>query len=148
MMRPQIKQWAPLLMEGRDPKQHVAATYMPLGHRTSNFGVITRQLTQGLQRSPNFALNLGHEVTALRRNADKTWNVTVKDLKSGQESTVKSRFVFIGAGGAALKLLQLSGIPEADDYAGFPVGGQFLAFTAPAIADRHRVKAYGMAETG
>ncbi|QQP97119.1 malate dehydrogenase (quinone) [Lysobacter enzymogenes] len=143
----QIKQWAPLLMEGRDPKQHVAATYMPLGTDV-NFGVITRQLTQGLQRSPNFALNLGHEVTALRRNADKTWSVTVKDLKSGQESTVKSRFVFIGAGGAALKLLQLSGIPEAKDYAGFPVGGQFLAFTAPAIADRHHVKAYGMAETG
>ena len=143
----QIAQWAPLLMEGRDPGQHVAATYMPLGTDV-NFGVITRQLTQGLQRSRNFALHLGSEVTALRRNADKTWNVTVKDLKSGQESTVKTRFVFIGAGGAALKLLQLSGIPEADDYAGFPVGGQFLAFTAPAIADRHKVKAYGMAETG
>lgn len=143
----QIRQWAPLLMEGRDPGQHVAATYMPLGTDV-NFGVITRQLAQGLQRSPNFALRLGHEVTALRHNDDKTWNVTVKDLKSGKESTVKSRFVFIGAGGAALKLLQLSGIPEADDYAGFPVGGQFLAFTAPAIAERHHVKAYGMAETG
>lgn len=143
----QIAQWAPLLMEGRDPGQHVAATYMPLGTDV-NFGVITRQLTQGLQRSRNFALHLGSEVTALRRNADKTWNVTVKDLNSGQESTVKTRFVFIGAGGAALKLLQLSGIPEADDYAGFPVGGQFLAFTAPVIADRHKVKAYGMAETG
>lgn len=143
----QIRQWAPLLMEGRDPKQRVAATYMPLGTDV-NFGVITRQLTQGLQRGPNFALHLGSEVTALRRNADKTWNVTVKDLKSGSESSVKTRFVFIGAGGAALKLLQLSGIAEAQDYAGFPVGGQFLAFTAPAIADRHRVKAYGMAETG
>ncbi|QWP75419.1 malate dehydrogenase (quinone) [Lysobacter sp. K5869] len=143
----QIKHWAPLLMEGRDPKQHVAATYMPLGTDV-NFGVITRQLTQGLQRSANFGLHLGHEVTALRRNDDKTWNVTVKDLKSGKETSVKSRFVFIGAGGAALKLLQLSGIPEAENYAGFPVGGQFLAFTAPAIAERHRVKAYGMAETG
>ncbi|ROU06143.1 malate dehydrogenase (quinone) [Lysobacter enzymogenes] len=143
----QIKAWAPLLMEGRDPRQRVAATYMPLGTDV-NFGVITRQLAQGLQRGGNFALRLGHEVTALRRNADKTWNVTVKDLKSGKETTVKTRFVFIGAGGAALKLLQLSGIPEADDYAGFPVGGQFLAFSAPAIAERHRVKAYGMAETG
>ncbi|MGO1070736.1 malate dehydrogenase (quinone) [Lysobacter sp. CA199] len=143
----QIRKWAPLLMEGRDPKQKVAATYMPLGTDV-NFGVITRQLTQGLQRAPNFKLHLGNEVTALRRSDDKTWNVTVKDLKTDTESTVKSRFVFIGAGGAALKLLQLSGIEEARDYAGFPVGGQFLAFQAPAIADRHSVKAYGMAETG
>ncbi|MEH6417099.1 malate dehydrogenase (quinone) [Pseudomonas sp. CGJS7] len=143
----QIQKWAPLLMEGRDPKQKVAATYMPLGTDV-NFGVITRQLTAGLQRAPNFQLHLGNEVTALRQNDDKTWNVTVKALKSGTESTVKARFVFIGAGGAALKLLQLSGIPEARDYAGFPVGGQFLAFKAPAIAGRHGVKAYGMAETG
>ncbi|GHH49542.1 malate dehydrogenase (quinone) [[Pseudomonas] boreopolis] len=143
----QIKQWAPLVMEGRDPNQKVAATYMPLGTDV-NFGVITNELTRALQRNPNFKLQLQHEVTALRQNDDKTWNVTVKDLKSGQEHTVKSRFVFIGAGGAALKLLQLSGIPEAKDYAGFPVGGQFLAFEAPAIAERHKVKVYGMAETG
>lgn len=143
----QIKAWAPLLMEGRDPNQKVAATWMPLGTDV-NFGVITRQLTTGLQRSPNFKLHLEHEVRALRQNDDRSWNVTVADLKSGTESTVKSRFVFIGAGGAALKLLQLSGIPESKNYAGFPVGGQFLAFKNPAIASRHSVKAYGMAETG
>ncbi|WP_159916156.1 malate dehydrogenase (quinone) [Pantoea sp. 18069] len=143
----QIKQWAPLVMEGRDPGQKVAATYMPLGTDV-NFGVITNELTRSLQRNPNFKLQVQHEVTALRQDGDKTWNVTVKDLKSGQERTVKSRFVFIGAGGAALKLLQLSGIPEARDYAGFPVGGQFLALKAPAVAERHKVKVYGMAETG
>ncbi|MBS7777944.1 malate dehydrogenase (quinone) [Acidovorax sp. CCYZU-2555] len=143
----QIKQWAPLVMEGRDPNQKVAATYMPLGTDV-NFGVITNELTRGLQRNPNFKLQVQHEVTALRQGSDKIWNVTVKDLKSGQERTVKSRFVFIGAGGAALKLLQMSGIPEAKNYAGFPVGGQFLAFKAPAVAERHKVKVYGMAGTG
>ena len=143
----QIMQWAPLLMEGRDPNQKVAATWMPLGTDV-NFGVITRQLTDGLKRSPNFGLHLGHEVTALRQNDDKTWNVTFKDLKSGDERTTRSRFVFIGAGGAALKLLQLSGIPESHDYGGFPVGGQFLAFQGQDVASRHGVKAYGMAETG
>ena len=143
----QIKQWAPLTMEGRDPNQKVAATYMPLGTDV-NFGVITNQLTRGLQSNPNFKLQVQHEVTALRKDGDKLWNVTVKDLKNGQERTVKSRFVFIGAGGAALKLLQMSGIDEAKNYAGFPVGGQFLAFKAPAVAERHKVKVYGMAETG
>ncbi|MBA8681763.1 malate dehydrogenase (quinone) [Stenotrophomonas tumulicola] len=143
----QIKAWAPLLMEGRAPDQKVAATWMPLGTDV-NFGVITRQLTDGLKHSPNFGLHLGHEVTALRQNDDKTWNVTVKDLKSGNETTTHSRFVFIGAGGAALKLLQLSGIPESKNYGGFPVGGQFLAFQGQDVASRHKVKAYGMAETG
>ncbi|MDV3469279.1 malate dehydrogenase (quinone) [Stenotrophomonas sp. C3(2023)] len=143
----QIRQWAPLMMEGRDPQQKVAATWMPLGTDV-NFGVITRQLTAGLQRSPNFGLHLGHQVDALRQNQDRTWNVTVKDLKTNTETTTRARFVFIGAGGAALKLLQMSGIPESRDYAGFPVGGQFLAFQGENVAGRHSVKAYGMAETG
>ncbi len=143
----QIRKWAPLMMEGRDPKQRVAATYMPLGTDV-NFGVITNQLTQSLRRSQNFHLQLQHEVRALRQNADKTWNVTVADLKSNTERTIKSRFVFIGAGGASLELLQLSDIPESRNYAGFPVGGQFLAFQNDAITGRHDVKAYGQAETG
>ncbi|WP_395943611.1 malate dehydrogenase (quinone) [Brevundimonas sp.] len=143
----QIRQWAPLVMEGRDPNQKVAATYMPLGTDV-NFGVITNQLTRSLQRSPNFHLELSHEVRGLRQNRDKTWNVTVRDLKTGQDRTIKSKFVFIGAGGASLKLLQMSRIPEAKNYAGFPVGGQFLAFDAPGVTGRHDVKLYGKAEAG
>jgi malate dehydrogenase (quinone) len=143
----QVQRWAPLVMEGRDPAQKVAATYMPLGTDV-NFGVLTRQLTDALRRNPNFQLHLRHEVRGLRQNADKTWNVTVNDLQGEREQTIKSRYVFIGAGGAALKLLQLSGIPESKNYAGFPVGGQFLAFRDPAITARHQVKVYGMADTG
>ena len=143
----QIKQWAPLVMEGRDPNQKVAATYMPLGTDV-NFGVITNELTRRLQSNSNFMLQVQHEVSALRQDGDKIWHVTVKDLQSGQERTIKSRFVFIGAGGFALKLLQMSGIPEAKNYAGFPVGGQFLAFKEPAVAERHKVKVYGMADAG
>ena len=143
----QIRKWAPLMIEGRDPKQKLAATYMPLGTDV-NFGVITRELTKSLQTNPNFELQLGHEVRGLHQNDDKTWNVTVHDLKSGNDTTIKSKFVFIGAGGASLKLLQMSGIPESKDYAGFPVGGQFLAFESPEISARHNVKAYGKAEAG
>jgi malate dehydrogenase (quinone) len=144
----QIKKWAPLMIEGRDPAQKIAATYMPLGTDV-NHGVWTEQLMASLQKGPNFQLHLQSEVTALRQNADKTWNVTVADLaKGGQEKTVKAKFVFVGAGGAALKLLQASGIPESKNYAGFPVGGQFLAIENPELAKRHDVKAYGIASTG
>jgi malate dehydrogenase (quinone) len=143
----QIRQWAPLVMEGRDPNQKVAATYMPLGTDV-NFGVITNQLTRALQRNQNFHLELSHEVRGLRQNRDKTWNVTVHDLKTGQDRTIKSKFVFIGAGGASLTLLQMSRIPESKNYAGFPVGGQFLAFEGAATTGRHDVKLYGKAEAG
>lgn len=143
----QIRKWAPLLIEGRDPNQKVAATYMPLGTDV-NFGVITNQLAASLQKSPNFTMHLQHEVRALNQNDDKTWNVTVFDRANGKEKTVKTKFVFIGAGGAALKLLQLSGIPESKNYAGFPVGGQFLSFQDEQLAGRHRAKVYGQAETG
>lgn len=142
-----IREWAPLLIEGRDPQQKVAATYMPLGTDV-NFGVITKQLTAALQKQPNFKLNLQHEVRALRQNSDKTWNVTVYNYADNSEKTVKAKFVFIGAGGAALKLLQMSGIPEAKNYAGFPVGGQFLSFQDQKLAARHNAKVYGQAETG
>lgn len=144
----QIKKWAPLMIEGRDPSQKIAATYMPLGTDV-NHGVWTEQLMASLQKSPNFSLHLQSEVTALRQNADKTWNVTVADLANGRkEKTVKTKFVFVGAGGAALKLLQASGIPESKNYAGFPVGGQFLAIENSELAARHDVKAYGIASTG
>ena len=144
----QIKQWIPLVMEGRDPNQKVAATRIPIGTDV-NFGEITRQLVASLQKKPNFSLSLGHEVREIKRNPDNTWNVTVADLKNGdKESVNKAKFVFIGAGGASLTLLQKSGIPEADNYGGFPVGGEFLVTENPDVVKRHLAKVYGKASVG
>jgi malate dehydrogenase (quinone) len=144
----QIKQWIPLVMEGRDPAQKVAATRIPIGTDV-NFGEITRQLVASLQKKPNFSLSLGHEVRDIKRNPDNTWNVTVADLKNdSKESVIKAKFVFIGAGGASLTLLQKSGIPEADNYGGFPVGGEFLVTENPDVVKRHLAKVYGKASVG
>ena len=144
----QIKQWIPLVMEGRDPAQKVAATRIPIGTDV-NFGEITRQLVASLQKKPNFSLSLGHEVRDIKRNPDNNWNVTVADLKNGdKESVIKAKFVFIGAGGASLTLLQKSGIPEADNYGGFPVGGEFLVTENPDVVKRHLAKVYGKASVG
>ncbi|MCX2943861.1 malate dehydrogenase (quinone) [Rahnella perminowiae] len=144
----QIKQWIPLVMEGRDPAQKVAATRIPIGTDV-NFGEITRQLVASLQKKPNFSLSLGHEVRDIKRNPDNTWNVTVADLKNGdKESVIKAKFVFIGAGGASLTLLQKSGIPEADNYGRFPVGGEFLVTENPDVVKRHLAKVYGKASVG
>ncbi|MBJ9256085.1 malate dehydrogenase (quinone) [Citrobacter amalonaticus] len=144
----QIKEWAPLVMEGRDPKQKVAATRTEMGTDV-NYGEITRQLIASLQKKPNFALELSTEVRGFQHNDDNTWTVTVADLKNGEaEHKIKAKFVFIGAGGAALKLLQETGIPEAKEYAGFPVGGQFLVAENPDVVNRHLAKVYGQASVG
>ncbi|WP_147197851.1 malate dehydrogenase (quinone) [Pantoea sp. MBD-2R] len=143
----QIKQWAPLIIEGRDPKQKVAATWTPVGTDV-NYGEITRQLVGSLKKNDNFKLETSSEVTEFKRNGDNSWHVTIKDTKNGAERTVDAKYVFIGAGGGALKLLQKTGIPEGDNYAGFPVGGSFLVTENPEIANRHVEKVYGQASVG
>ncbi|MCX8997471.1 malate dehydrogenase (quinone) [Rhizobiaceae bacterium BDR2-2] len=143
----QIRKWVPLMMEGRDPGQKIGATWSPLG-TDMEFGEITRQFASHLQSQPNFRLNLSSEVESIKRNDDGTWRVTYSNVKDGSEQSVDAKFVFIGAGGAALHLLQMSGIPEADDYAGFPVGGSFLVNDNPDVTMQHLAKAYGKAAVG
>lgn len=143
----EIQQWAPLVMDGRDPQQKVAATRMDVGSDV-NYGAITKQLINNLEKSPNFKLRTSTEVTGISKNDDNTWSVVFKDVKSGEVNHVKTRFVFIGAGGAAIKLLQMTGLPEAQQYAGFPVGGEFLVTDNPAVTAKHTAKVYGRADLG
>lgn len=144
----QIKDWAPLVMEGRDPQQKIAATRTEAGTDV-NYGEITRQLIQGLKKRERFTLQLNTVVRRFRRNPDNSWNVTVSDANGSHEKrTIKAKFIFIGAGGAALKLLQQTKIPQAKEYAGFPVGGQFLVCENPEVVNHHLAKVYGQASVG
>ncbi|WP_248752688.1 malate dehydrogenase (quinone) [Pseudomonas sp. MWU15-20650] len=143
----QIAKWVPLMMEGRDPNQKIAATWTPIGTDV-NFGEITRQFVAHLQTTPKFDLKLSSEVQDITKNADGSWRVSYKNLKDGTQSDTDAKFVFIGAGGGALHLLQKSGIPEAKEYAGFPVGGSFLVTENPTVAEQHLAKAYGKASVG
>ena len=143
----QIAQWAPLVMAGRDPQQKVAATWTPAGTDV-NYGEITRQLIGSLQKNEHFTLQTSSEVTEFKRNGDNSWHVTIEDVKNGKQHAIDAKYVFIGAGGGALKLLQKTGIPEADNYAGFPVGGSFLMTENPDVTRQHLEKVYGQASVG
>lgn len=144
----QIKEWAPLVMEGRDPQQKIAATRTEAGTDV-NYGEITRQLISSLQVHKNFNLQLNTVVRRFRQNADKSWTITVSDANNSHaKRTIKAKFIFIGAGGAALKLLQQTKIPQAKEYAGFPVGGQFLVCENPDVVNHHLAKVYGQADVG
>lgn len=142
----QIAKWAPLVMHDRDPKQKVAATRMDIGTDV-NYGHLTRAMVKHLTDT-GMQLNLRHEVQDIKRGSDGIWNVTVKNLADGTSKTVRTKFVFIGAGGAALPLLEKTGIPEAKGYGGVPVGGQWLVTTNQDIIKQHWAKVYGKASVG
>lgn len=142
-----IRSWVPLMMAGRDPQQKLAATWSPDGTDV-NFGEITRQFVGHLQKQDNFSLRLSTEVRDISRNDDGSWRVAYRNLGDGSDGVTDARFVFVGAGGGALKLLQKSGIAEAEEYGGFPVGGSFLVTENPEVAAQHMAKAYGIAPTG
>ena len=144
----QLAEWIPLVMNGRDPTQSVAATRMGLGTDV-NFGALTRALFAHLQALPGVKSTLGQEVSSIKRRDDgHTWRLKVKDLKASTKRTVRARFVFIGAGGGSLPLLEKSGIPEASGFGGFPVSGQWLKCLNPEVVARHDAKVYGKPAVG
>jgi malate dehydrogenase (quinone) len=142
-----LMEWMPLVMEGRDAAEDVAAT-RDLTGTDVDFGALTRALLANLARRPDFSISYRHRVTDLRRASDGRWNLSVTDVTSGERSTVSAGFVFLGAGGGALPLLQKSGIPEGKGFAGFPVSGLWLRCDDPALTERHAAKVYGKASVG
>ena len=142
-----LNQWVPLMMAGRDANEPIAATKMDIGTDV-NFGALTRDLVEYLDAKENIKLSLNQEVKDIDREDDGRWEVEVKDLVTGEKREILAKFVFIGAGGHSLLLLEKSGIPEAKGYGGFPVGGQWLRCTNEEIIKQHHAKVYGKASVG
>lgn len=141
-----IRRWSPLLIPGRKKSQPIAATYMAAGTDV-DFGALTHHLTHYLVSS-GATLNLEQRVTGLKRQRDGLWKIKLRRDIGLTPSDVTARFVFVGAGGHALNLLQKSGIKEIRGYGGFPVSGQFLRTDNPEIVARHSAKVYGKAAVG
>ena len=141
-----INEWAPLIMRGRDPQQRVAASRVA-GGTDVDFGSLTRKLA-GYLTANGVELNYGHRVLDVSRNTDGRWTLEIRNNATGEKTKVNARFVFIGAGGGALHLLQRSGIPESKGYGGFPVSGQFLRCTDETVINAHHAKVYGQASVG
>lgn len=141
----QIAAWLPLVMDGRTDDEPIAVTRTAAGTDV-NFGALTRLLFEALQNR-GVAFYTGTEVRRLQRQAGG-WSLSLRTRHTGEERTHSTGFVFVGAGGAAVHLLQRAGIPEVKGYGGFPVSGQFLRCTNPALIDRHDAKVYGRPATG
>ncbi|MGY5882162.1 malate dehydrogenase (quinone) [Modestobacter lacusdianchii] len=141
-----LADWLPLMMTDRSAGEPVAAT-RSLAGTDVNFGALTRLLLEDVV-GRGVQLHLQHRVRKVRRERDGRWATTVTDLTSGKQRTVHSRFLFVGAGGGALPLLQGAGIPEIRGFGGFPVSGQFLRTRNPELVARHQAKVYGQAKVG
>ncbi len=138
--------WTPLLTKKRNPKQRVAATRVPAGTDV-DFGALTKALVNDLaDRGADIALN--HKVRSIKRTKDGLWKLKVRHQVGHTPHEVTARFVFVGAGGGALHLLQKSGIPEINGFGGFPISGQFLRTSDPKIVAQHQAKVYGKAAVG
>ncbi|TDT34549.1 malate dehydrogenase (quinone) [Naumannella halotolerans] len=141
-----IGRWAPLLVADRDPNQPIAATYSAAGSDV-DFGRLTELLLDAFtERSGN--LVLGTEALDLRKLPDGRWAVLVRNRASGEKAVIRARFVFVGAGGYSLRLLQKAGIDEIRGYGGFPVSGEFLRTSRTDVVSRHHAKVYGLAAVG
>lgn len=141
-----IRSWVPAMIPGRKKSQRFAATRIPAGTDV-NFGALTHGLIAYLRNS-GARLSLEQRVLDVTREKDGLWKLRVRHEVGMTRRTVRARFVFVGAGGGALSLLQKSGIPEAKGFGGFPVSGEFLRTDDPAVVARHHAKVYGLAEVG
>jgi malate dehydrogenase (quinone) len=142
----QIGEWVPLVMEGRDTSDIVTATRMITGTDV-DYGALTNDLLATLIGKEGFSIHLFSRVHDLRRDGD-LWSVGIRNEKTGEHRLIQAKFVFLGAGGGSLPLLQKSKIPEGHGYAGFPVSGIWLRCDNSAIASRHHAKVYGKAASG
>lgn len=143
----EIKKWLPLVMEGRDAKEPVAATRMDIGTDV-NFGSLTREMFNYLAQQDKVSLHFHHEVRDLDKQDDGNWEVKVKDLSTGKKRKRLAKFVFIGAGGGSLLLLEKANIKEGKGFGGFPVSGQWLKCTNEEVIAHHHAKVYGKAAVG
>src|SRR6187402_2324477 len=143
----ELQKWMPLVMEGRAPDEKVAATSMEIGTDV-NFGTLTRNMLGYLTKLDNVTIHYSHEVKKLKQQEDKTWRIKIKDLANGQKRKSYTKFVFIGAGGGSLPLLEKANVPEGKGYGGFPVSGQWLKCTNPDVIAKHEAKVYGKASVG
>ncbi|WP_080720400.1 malate dehydrogenase (quinone) [Corynebacterium jeikeium] len=138
-------EFLPLMARGRDFNNPVAISWFDEG-TDINYGALTRQYLDAVT-AQGVEVRFGNEVKNINRDGSK-WKITTKNLHTGDTSVVTANFVFIGAGGMALPLLQKAGIPEIKGYGGFPVSGQWLRCTNPELVEQHQAKVYGKASVG
>lgn len=143
----QLQSWMPLVMQNRNEDQQVAATYVEDGTDV-NFGALTQSLLDYLSKQEGVSIFYNHEVQKLKQKKDGVWRLKINNETNDETVKSRAKFVFIGAGGASLLLLDKADIKEGEGFGGFPVSGQWLKCTNEDIINQHHAKVYGKASVG
>lgn len=141
-----LKEWIPLIMEDRPANEAIAATKIDTGTDV-NFGALTRILFDHL-KAKDVDINYNHSVESIKRTKDGLWELKVHDKDGCKMEYHTAKFVFLGAGGGSLELLQKSGIPEGKHIGGFPISGLFMVCKNQEVVEQHHAKVYGKAAVG
>ena len=139
-----LKQWVPLMMKDRTSTDPIAATRIETGTDV-NFGTLTNMLIGNMQ-AKGVEVRYNTKVKDVTRNSDGKWDVKVQS--GHRKETITAKFVFLGAGGGSLPLLQKSGISESKGIGGFPISGLFMVCKNPEIVKEHHAKVYSKAKIG
>lgn len=142
-----LSKWIPLMVNKRDSDQKIAATRIDIGTDV-DFGELTRSLFNHLKESHEVAVSLSHEVIAMQRDEYEHWLLRIEDKTTENHEWIRTKFVFIGAGGGSLPLLEKSDIEEGEGFGGFPVSGQWLVCQNETLIEAHHAKVYGKAKVG
>lgn len=142
----QLKEWMPLIMEGRTSNEPIAATKINSGTDV-NFGALTRMLFDHLDNR-DVDVRFNTVVKDIKRMNEGSWEVKVHNTRDKTAESHTAQFVFIGCGGGSLSLLQKTGIKESKHIGGFPVSGLFMVCKNPEVIAKHHAKVYGKARVG
>lgn len=143
----QLKEWFPLIMQERPASDVIAATKIDNGGTDVNFGALTRMLFEHLNKQ-NVEIKYKHRVEKINRLSNGNWEIGVHDLDGCRMDYYEAKFVFLGAGGGSLELLQKTKIPESKHIGGFPVSGLFMVCNNQEVVEQHNAKVYGKAKVG
>lgn len=137
-----IGEWIPLMMNGRKAEEPVAASRINDGTDV-NFGELTRKMASDIHGHSNATVHYQHEVMDFRQLDNSKWEVKIHNLEEKKIEYHTADYIFIGAGGHAIPLLQKTKIPESKHLGGFPISGAFLVCNNPEVVSRHNAKVYG-----
>ncbi|MBV5105923.1 malate dehydrogenase (quinone) [Mammaliicoccus sciuri] len=142
-----LAEWMPLMMQGRNSNEPLAASKIDEGTDV-NFGELTRKLVKNIEKHENAQVHFRHEVVDFKQLSNSKWEVKVRNLETGKVETHVADYIFIGAGGHAIPLLQKTKIPESRHLGGFPISGEFLVCNNPKVVSEHNAKVYGKEPPG
>jgi len=141
----QISSWASLITKDRNPLNEIAATRVERG-TDINFEALTKEYLSFVSKNKNVELRYKTELKDLKKIDQKQWELELS--LNGRKISVRTAFVFLGAGGKTINYLQKSKIPEANNYGGFPVSGKWLICEEKSLTEKHNAKVYGKADIG